>query len=353
MSLYSNDHVRALELAQNAQKTGEQFNDADLESLGLVYAGTARVMLGQTREGLASLDEAGASLVSCDLSPWAGGLVYCGVIFSCLNRSDWKRAGHWTEQFTRWGEDKGAAAYPGLCRMHRAELLGVRGELEEAEQEIRATRELLARDAPWVEGEAWRVLGEILVSRGRLDDAEQAFARATELGWDVQFNLALLRLAEGDPEGATTLLARTLAENTWSGRAMRGRVLAYQCIAASFAGQVKTARSALAWLEKEPELTSTAALQALTAQARGELAAAEKRGDQAITLLRIALHAWIEMEAPLMAAETRCRLAQLLMKEDDPESASLELAAASAAFRRAGAHGMLSKCVELQSRLHP
>lgn len=351
MALYSNDLERALELSQIAQKMGGRFHDADLESLGLTYAGTARVLLGQTREGLASLDEAGASLASCDLSPWAGGLVYCGVIFSCLNRSDWKRAGHWTEQFTRWGEDKGTAAYPGLCQMHRAELLGVQGELEEAEKAIRATQELLSRDAPWVEGEAWRVLGEILVAKGYLDEAEQAFAKAAELGWDAQFNLALLRLAEGDAEGAATLLGRTLAENTWSGRSMRGRVLAHYCIAASAAGQVKTARSALASLEKDPDLTSTAALQALTSQARGELAAAEGRPDQAITLLRTALHAWIEMEAPLMAAETRCRLARLLMKEDDRESASLELAAAAAAFRRAGAHGMLSQCVELQSRL--
>jgi DNA-binding winged helix-turn-helix (wHTH) protein len=344
LALSRNDLETALELAGRAREMGEHFSDPDLESLGLVYIGEASLFLGRIREGLAALDEAGASVVADELSPWAGGLVYCGVIYTCMTRADWQRAGQWTDQFTRWGEDKGVAGYPGLCRIHRAQVLAVRGDLRQAEEEIRATRDLLAGDAPWVEGEAWRVLGEVLLAKGDFDAARQAFVRATELGWESQFELALLRFAEGDADGAAGLLARTLAENAWSVRSKRGQALAHYGITAAAAGRTGEARAALAELEGEPSLASTAALQALATQARGELAAAEGRPAEAITLLRSSLRAWLELEAPLAAAQTRRRLAALLTAEGDRESAALETAAALAVFRRAGADGLLAQC---------
>jgi DNA-binding winged helix-turn-helix (wHTH) protein len=353
MALLENEVEKALELAIHAREAGERFNDRDLESLGLVYIGEASLFSGRIREGLAALDEAGASVVANSLSAWAGGLVYCSVIYSCMTRADWQRAGQWTEQFTRWGEDKGMVGYPGLCRIHRAEVLTVRGNLQGAEQEVRASREMLARDAPWAEGESWRVTGEILLAKGEFDAARQALTRATELGWETQFDLALLRFAEGDAGGAANLLARTLAENAWSGRSRRGRALAHYCITAATAGRIDEARAALAQLDQEPDLVSTHALQALALQARGELAAAEGRQPEAITLLRNALRAWLEVEAPLAAAHTRCRLATLLAAEGDQESSTLEMAAAVAAFRRAGAHGLLARCEKLHASLKP
>ena len=338
LALAQNEVETALELAESAREMGERL------SLGLVYVGEASLFLGRTHEGLAALDEAGASVATNELSPWAGGLVYCGLIYSCMTRADWQRAGQWTEQFTRWGEDKGVAGYPGLCRIHRAEVLTVRGNLRLAEEEIRATCDVLAGDAPWVEGEAWRVLGEILRAKGDFDAARKAFVRATELGWESQFELALLRQAEGDADGAAALLARTIAENAWSGRSKRGRALAHYAIAAATAGRIEDSRAALAELEREPELVSTAALQALVTQARGELAAAEGRGGEAMKLLRSALRAWIELEAPLVAAQTRCRLAALLAAEGDRESSAVEMTAAMSAFRRAGAEALAARC---------
>lgn len=352
MALAQNEVEKALELAERARELGERFNDRDLESLGLVYLGEASLYSGRIREGLAALDEAGASVVANGLSAWAGGLVYCGVIYSCMTRADWQRAGQWTEQFTRWGEDKGIAGYPGLCRLHRAEVLTVRGELDQAEQEVRASREAMASDAPWAEGESWRVTGDILLAKGDFDAARQAFIRAAELGWEAQFELAQLRFAEGDANGAANILARTLAENAWSGRSKRGRALAHYCIAAATAGRTDEARAALAELDQQPDLVSTDALQALTSQARGELAAAEGRRAEAIILFRRTLRAWLEIAAPLAAANARCRLATLLAADGDHESSAMELAAATAAFRRAGAHGLLAQCEKLHSGMN-
>jgi len=351
MALYQNDLEKALELAEQARAAGERFADPDLESLGLLYVGQTRLFLGRIRDGLAAIDEAGASVATHDLSPWAGGLIYCGVIYSCITRADWPRAGLWTEQFTRWGKDKGITAYPGLCQIHRAEMLSARGQLREAETEIRATCAMLAQDAPWAEGEGWRVLSQILLSKGEFDEARQALARATELGWESQFDHALLRMVDRDADGAATLLARLLAENAWSARSRKGRTLAQYCIAAAQAGRLEEARTAMAELERDPDLASTPALQAYAAQARGELAVAEGRRSEGISLLRGALRAWIEVEVPIAAAHTRLRLAILLAAEVDRDAALLELAAAHATFRRCGAEGWLPICRQLQAHL--
>jgi ATP/maltotriose-dependent transcriptional regulator MalT len=319
-----------------------------LDSLGLVHVGEAIMYLGKIREGLAAIDEAGASVVACGLSPWAGGLVYCGVIYTCMTRSDWQRAGQWTQQFTRWCEGKGVAGYPGLCRMHRAEVLIVRGELREAEREIRATQEMLARQAPWAEGDAWRVLGDVLLAKGALDEARDAYSRATELGWESQFGLALVRFAEGNAAAAARLLARTLADNFWSCRTKRGQALAHYVIIALAAGEREAAAAALAELDREPDLASTPALQALLARARAEFAAAEGRTVDAITLLRSAIRTFQAMDARLQVATVRCRLAALLEREGDPEAAQLERTAARKVFHQAGAEGLLHACERFQ-----
>ncbi|HSI15914.1 MAG TPA: winged helix-turn-helix domain-containing protein [Chthoniobacter sp.] len=353
MHLYQNDLDKALSYAEIAHTAGELFDDPDLESLGLVYVGVARLFLGRIREGLAAIDEAGASVTGGDLSPWAGGLIYCCVIFSCVTRADWHRASHWTDQFDRWGKDKGITAYPGLCQLHRAEMLAVRGELRQAESEIRLTCERLAQEAPWVEGEAWRVLGQILITKGDFVEARTVLARATELGWESQFDLALLRMVEGDSDGAATLLARMLAENTWTARSRRGRTLAQYCITASLAGRVQEARGAMAELDQDPELSSTPALQAYAMQARGELTIAEGHRAEGIALLRRALGAWHEVGVPMAVAHGRLRLAMLLSAEGDHEAAMFELDAAHATFRRCGAEGWLTICAHLRAKLEP
>ncbi len=351
MALMENDIESALELGRRARDAGEAFGDPDLEGLGLVHCGEANLYLGHVREGLAALDEAAASVASANLSPWAGGLVYCGVIFSCMTRADWQRATQWTEQFTRWCVNKGTAGYPGLCQMHRSEVLTLRGELEEAEREIRATIANLARQAPWAEGEAWQVLGDILVARGAFAEAEAAFRRANELGYEAHFHIALLRLAEGDAVAAARLLAQSLAENAWSCRSKRGQALAYHAIAAAAGGQLDAARQAVAELEAAPDLTSTPALQALLGRARAELAAAEGRLPEALQHFRNAIRTCQTINAPLVAAQFRCRLAGLLADQGDREAARIELMAAAPVLKRAGAEGLLQHCERLRSLL--
>jgi len=350
LALVENDAEKGAELADEARRIGVEVGDVDLEAVGLIFVGEAQLIAGNVAEGLAAIDEAAAAVAANNVSSWAGGLVYCGVIFLSMTRADWHRAAEWSGQFTRWCEGRGAAAYPGLCRMHRAEVCAVRGDLAEAEREIRLTLENLAKHAPWAEGDAWMVLGEIAMARGDHAKAREAFVRAHELGWDAQFQLGMLRLAEGEPAEAEALLARAIASDAWACRVHRGRALVHYAIVAARAGHLEKARSALAAIDERPELVSTSAMQALLEQARGELAAAEGRTSEAVKHLRESARRFQAIDAPLAAAQSRCRLAGVLAESGDRESAAMELAAARAVFRGAGAEGMLAQCEAMRAK---
>jgi ATP/maltotriose-dependent transcriptional regulator MalT len=188
------------------------------------------------------------------------------------------------------------------------------------------------------------VLGEIQLARGDWIPAGQSMARAHELGWNAQLGRALLEHAQGRTAQAHRLLGRALRDPHWSNRARRGVLLAHFVEIAAQAGHIQDAREALREIDTRPDLVSTSALQALVTRARGELAAAEGQRTQAIDLMQAALRRWTESGAPLMAAQTRCRLAALFREEGDAPSAALELAAARAVFRKSGARGLLREC---------
>lgn len=80
---------------------------------------------------------------------------------------------------------------------------------------------------------------------------------------------------------------------------------------------------ALSEIDARPELVSTSALEALVTRARAELAAADGNSTEAVDLMHAALRQWSAIEAPLMVAQTRCRLAELLRDEGDVPSSTL------------------------------
>jgi DNA-binding winged helix-turn-helix (wHTH) protein len=339
-----NELERGLAHALEVRKLGQRFADRDLEGLGLMLAGQAWLYTGKTSEGLNALDEAAVAVGASGLSAWAGGLVYCGVIFSYMTRSDWERAGQWTAEFTRWCEGKGVAAYPGLCRMHRAEVLATKGELNEAVSEMHGTLRMLEEYAPWACGDAWLVLGEILLAQGSFEEARAAFVRAAELGWDSTFGLALVRYYEGDTAGAMRQLGQCLEEEGFSCRIKPGASLAHMTMVAAAAGQLDRARAALEALARRPDLTSTPALGALVARARGELLAAEGQHEEAARHLRAAARSLHAANAPVACAEVRRSLARVALAAGDLDGAELELTSAISLFRRAGASGQVALC---------
>jgi len=351
LALVDGDIELAARLAEQTRELGHRLGDMDIELLGLMYSGHALLAKGDTGRGVARHDEAAAAVMAGGISPWAGGLVYCGVIWACRNRGDWYRAGQWTAHFTRWCERSGVRAFPGTCRLHRAEVLGMRGELEEAEREIASSCELLSRAAPWAEGDAYRVMGDLHLLRGELDKAESAYRRAHELGWDPQPGYARLLLALGREEAAYRSLERSLAARDWSSAQRRGLYLAHLAMIASIAGDCERARQALDTLESTPGLCATSAMMATAAQARGELALCRGERKLAVSALRQGASLWRDVGAPLQVALVGLRLAQCLLAEQDPEVADLELGSAEKLFRELRIPHLLKQCHELRETL--
>ena len=205
-----------LNYARRAIELGHRFGDADLVALGQYIEGRVLVRQGQVDDGMATLDEAMLAAAQGELGPMATGQVYCNVIAACQELGDLRRAGEWTEALRGWCESQPASVFPGLCRVHRAEVLRLRGAWSEAEQEARRASENLVETMPAFASEALYQLGEVRRQRGDLDEAELAFRRASDLGREPQPGLALVRLAQGKVDAAAAAVRRGLAQESRS-----------------------------------------------------------------------------------------------------------------------------------------
>src|SRR5206468_177556 len=124
----------------------------------------------------------------------------------------YRRAAEWTEAANRWCDRLDVSGFPGACRIHRAEIMRLRGDLAGAEnQAIAACEELHDFDRHITAGGYYEI-GEIRRRRGELAAAEEAYRTANELGREPQPGLALLRLVEGKVDAAVAGITRTLQD---------------------------------------------------------------------------------------------------------------------------------------------
>jgi hypothetical protein len=121
------DFDQALEEAERTLEIGERFADRDLQAVGLHDRGRALVAKGEVEEGLPLLDEGTAAAVSGELGPLATGIIFCNMIATCEQLGDYRRAGEWSEAAKRWCERQAIAGFPGICRVHHAEVMRLRG----------------------------------------------------------------------------------------------------------------------------------------------------------------------------------------------------------------------------------
>jgi DNA-binding winged helix-turn-helix (wHTH) protein len=348
---YVGDLSEALAHAQRTVEIGRQLRDTDLVSIGTLYVGVVTQASGDTERGIEMQDEAAAAVLAGDVSPLIGGIVYCGLIAGCCNAGDWPRAGQWTDSFRRWCERRRLRTFAGSCILHRAEVFSARGDLASAMRELDEGMVILKRSAPWAEGDASRVLGDLYLSRGEFERSEEAYRKAHELGWDPYPGYAMLQYFRGNADAALRGLQRACVPTHWVAGERRGHYLAFLAIIAALSGKREIARETLAQLDAKPEQSSTGAVHAFVVRARGELAAATGDLLLAVHHFRTAIHLLHGLDLPIESAVARMRLAQCIAQQGDREGAEMELAAARRVFERTQARWYLSMCDTLQSDL--
>lgn len=328
---------RALELAREATEIGMQFEDRDLQALGRHKQAIVLLARGDVDAGRALLDEATMAAVAGELGTMTTAIIYCNTISACRQLADYRRAGEWTEAATRWCEDQAVAGFPGVCRIHRAEVMRSRGAWSEAEGEVRRACEEL-RDMSHMDqvGEGFYQIGEIRLRFGDLAGAEEAFRQAHELGVDPQPGLALLWLAEGKVEAAAMAIRRSLEDESCD-RLSRARLLPARVEIALALGDSQEAHVAAEELEAIAKLYDSSAIDAAASFAQGLIRLEEHEPEVAIRHLKRAFHLWRELDMPYDAARSRMLLGSAYRAQGDEEAAGLEFQAARSAFMRLGA----------------
>jgi class 3 adenylate cyclase len=345
-ALRMSDHESALEAAEETLDIGTRFGDRDLQAFGLLFKGKALVGLGQVKEGLGLLDEATVAAVSGELKPFSTGMIYCVAISTTSELTDYRRAGEWTEASTRWCERQSIAGFPGICRVHRAEIMRLRGDWAEAEQEARRALTELRPFNLMFAAEGFYELGEVRLRTGDLDGAEDAFRQANELGREPQPGLALLRLAEGKVAAARSAINRAL-EDPSGDRLHRLRLLPGQVEITLAAGDLDSARAAVEEMDELSAIYESTALEAATLYARGALQLAEGQPGPAIKCLHKSWRLWKEADLPYEGARARLMLGLALRADGDEDAAELEIDAARSVFEKLGAVLDLRRALDL------
>jgi DNA-binding SARP family transcriptional activator/Tfp pilus assembly protein PilF len=333
--------------ARRAAELGRRFGHRELEILGVNFQGYVLLAQSNIKQAWALIDEASAAAIAGELAPIAAGIVFCHTISACRDVGDFRRAAEWTDQFERWCDQTALPGFPsGDCRVHRAEVLRVKGEWEEAEREARlACDDLLGFQLNVEAAEAFYEIGEIRRRVGDEEGAEDAFRRAHELGWDPQPGLALLMLGQGKTEAARRAIER--AVSACADCLSRMRLLPVWVDVTLAAGEPGSARTALTDLESIAADYGSAAFHAAAAAARGSILLAEGDAGGARKSLQQACRLWQEVRAPYEAARARTVLAEAYRAEGDEDAAELELRAAEAAFIRLGAMPDAHRAAEL------
>jgi tetratricopeptide (TPR) repeat protein len=266
------------------------------------------------------------------------------MISSCCNAGDWNRAGQWTESFTRWCERSNVDTFAGACLIHQAEIYAMSGRLEHAQDAIRRADPLIRLGAPWAQGDACRLMGDVHLARGAIDEAERSYQQAYQHGGDPYPGYAELLHRRGRSEEAIRGLERAAAHAHWAAMERKVHYLAYAAQIASMRGLRVKALTLLQGLDKESGLRETGMNAAQLDRAQAEFALLEGRAEEASRLLHGAVERLQRGGAVMEAARTRLRLAELLVLQGDRSAAQLELSAAERVFQAAGAEGYLALC---------
>lgn len=336
-ALGAGDFATAGSCADKVTDRGRRYDEPDLTALGLCSQGRMALYSGRVAEGLALLDESMIRVIAGEASPVVAGHVYCTAIEGCQEISDFGRVAEWTAALERWcAAQPGLLTFTGQCAVHRGQLLRLHGEWQQALEEFEhATRRYQEVNAPDAAGLAAYEAGEVLRLRGDHAEADAAYERAADRGFDPQPGLALLWTSRGQGAAALAAVQRLLMEA--DGPVQRCRLLPAAVEVLLDAGKGDQTRQLTAELDELAGHFGCVWLEAAAAHAHGavELAAGDPAG--ALPYLRKAQQLWARAEATYERGQARLLTGRALAGLGDTESSRRELEAARTVFRQIGA----------------
>ena len=348
--MLTGDLTSAREWAGRAIEVGSRCDPAAC-AIGRVAEARLLILGGDVQEGLALLDEVGVAMVSAELDPLSTGLVYCELVCALQGLAQYDAAEEWTEAMERWCKTNAIGSLHGRCRVHRAEILRLRGSYDEAEREVLAAceelRPYLRRELGWPLTE----LGRIRLQKGDIEGAEEALLAAHRSGWDPEPGFALVQLAQGDIDTAAASIrsalerplrvpSKELPPNT---ELQRAPLLAAQVEIEIAAGNLDQARSAVEELHLVAARFHSKALVAGATLARGRVRLAEGDSVDAERLFSESARLWNEVGAPYEAALARLGLADALQAGGSDRRADVERHAARGTERPAVVLGVFRR----------
>jgi tetratricopeptide (TPR) repeat protein len=330
------DLVEAVRHAEDAAVLGARHGDKDLFALGHAFQGIGLVFTDDPERGLPMVEEATQGAVAGDLGARATGMIYCMMIAVNAQVADWQAAGRWTEAAKRWCDRQAINGFPGVCRVHRAEILRLRGFLSEAEEEARTATTELGTFNLMFSALAFGELGEVRLKMGDIDGAEEAFRQAQEMGLTPQPGLARALVQRGRPEAAATSIRRILGTHGMAALE-RAKLLPTQLEVALMLDDLPTARSAADELAEIAVQNRTPGLRA--AAHAGEAAVLLAQGDlaEAETAARRAHELFTEIDLTYEAARVSSLLGRIHQAAGDLDRARAQHEAALATYDRIGA----------------
>lgn len=319
--------------AQRAMEGGQRHGLTPPSIIGQVAFARVRIHDGYLDEGLSALDDVAVELSAGNLDPLTSGQMWCELICAMQWLGQYDRAEQWTEAMEHWRQGAAFGGLHGRCRVHRAEIMRLRGPCDAAEEEALLACEELR---PWMRREyGWPLteLGNTRLRKGDFAGAEEAFLAAHQNAWLPQPGFALLRLAQGRIDEAFSMVESALdhpfnipsKERPPSGGLQRAPLRAAQVVIALAAGAGDTARIAAADLAEIAETYQSRTLQNSALAAKGLLALYDGQSNEAIRLLSEAVMEWVSLRMPFDAAILRVELAAAHRAAGDERAADLEL----------------------------
>lgn len=317
--------------------------DTELAALARLALGRVLVFQGKITEGVHLLDDAMLTVRSEKLSPIAVGDSYCTAIDACHDLFDVQRGQDWTDGLTRWcAAQPDLVPFVGICQVHRAEFLQLKGAWVEAMAQAGLARARLSTPSrQLLYGAAVYQEGELRRLRGEFAEAEECFLEASEAGRDPQPGLALLRLSQGRNTDAALAIDRALAEA--DGPGARSQLLAAYVEVMLACDRVGEARLAATRLAKVAQALGSPMLDAVSHRSTGSVFLTEGDARSALGPLRRASDGFRVCEMPYEVARTAVLVGRARRELGDEEGARLVIDGARSMFERLGARPDLAR----------